>query len=107
MALCSNTAVELPIAARQLRIARLFVNRAFHLGGKTPRMMASAVIYSSAQITQRTSSYGGLHRRVCSHEIRVVLSIKGTTLPLQGPTSKKDQYNDNLSVSVRAYGLSY
>ncbi|KAH9843196.1 alpha/beta-hydrolase [Rhodofomes roseus] len=29
----------------------------------------------------------------------VVLSIKGTTLPFQGPTSKKDKFNDNLLFS--------
>ncbi|KAJ7343328.1 alpha/beta-hydrolase [Mycena albidolilacea] len=39
------------------------------------------------------------HLFLSSDNSTVVLSIKGTTLPLQGPTSKQDQYNDNLLFS--------
>ncbi|KAI5124566.1 hypothetical protein M0805_003086 [Coniferiporia weirii] len=39
------------------------------------------------------------HVFVSSDNSTVILSIKGTTLPLQGPTSKKDKFNDNLLFS--------
>ncbi|KAJ6502398.1 alpha/beta-hydrolase [Mycena sanguinolenta] len=39
------------------------------------------------------------HLFLSSDNSTVVLSIKGTTLPLQGPTSKQDKYNDNLLFS--------
>ncbi|KAJ7271937.1 alpha/beta-hydrolase [Mycena haematopus] len=39
------------------------------------------------------------HLFLSSDNSTVVLSIKGTTLPLRGPTSKQDKYNDNLLFS--------
>ncbi|THH07288.1 hypothetical protein EW145_g3473 [Phellinidium pouzarii] len=39
------------------------------------------------------------HVFVSEDNSTVILSIKGTTLPLQGPTSKKDKFNDNLLFS--------
>ncbi|KAF7363580.1 putative lipase ATG15 [Mycena sanguinolenta] len=39
------------------------------------------------------------HLFLSSDNSTVILSIKGTTLPLQGPTSKQDKYNDNLLFS--------
>ncbi|KAK7020488.1 alpha/beta-hydrolase [Favolaschia claudopus] len=39
------------------------------------------------------------HLFLSSDNSTVVLAIKGTTLPLNGPTSKQDKYNDNLLFS--------
>ena len=63
-----------------------------------PPYMNTALIRQSLPIGWEDSSNGFRgHVFVSSDNSTVVLSIKGTTL--QGPTSKKDKFNDNLLFS--------